>query len=318
MFQLLAALPSSTLQATIIEEKSSTKSYFVGELGTAWQFPSDHLPVGAAVGNIHFAVWNTLNTKYLHWIEKNGQGLRESLILNTNVPLSENSTVTVREDILIDYIMKMLMHPTHPRSVLALQEVGKSLFSELSMRLPDFMHLLPEQVDEQKVEDVFIIDTRIFDILDSEIFEYGFTNNTMTKLTLREKATGLKYCFIQSHVPGGPVNSLPARIKLAEKVMQAYNAENISIVLGDMNRSPDYFLPHFEEAAKKIGLASQQFINIDIPYPTHISTHMEASWIDNIFISNPYPKIETRVAQYGSELFEDLQPTLDLLENIKP
>lgn len=74
MFQVLAALPTSTSQM-ITEEKTSTKSYFVGELGMAWQFPSDHLPIGASIDNIHFALWNTLNTDYLHWIEKNGQGL---------------------------------------------------------------------------------------------------------------------------------------------------------------------------------------------------------------------------------------------------
>ena len=317
MFQVLAALPSSTSQ-NITEEKTSTQSYLVGELGMAWQFPSDHLPIGASVDNIHFALWNTLNTEYLHWIEKNGQGLRDSLILNTNHPLSENSKLTVREDMLIEYILKMLKHPTHPRSVLALQEVGGSLFREMSLRLPDFAHIFPKNADEEKVEDIFIVDTRIFDILDSEISRYTFSNNTIVRLTLREKVTGLKYCFIQSHVPGGPVNSLPARMELAEKVMQAYNAENISIVLGDMNRSPDYFLPQFEEAARKKGLATQPFTNMDIPYPTHIGTHMEASWIDNIFISNPYPHIKSQVAKEGSELFEELQPTLDLLQSLRP
>lgn len=316
MFQVLAALPSSTPQP--IEEKTSTRAYFVGELGKAWQFPSDHLPIGASIDNIHFALWNTLNTEYLHWIEKNGQGLRDSLILNTNVPFSENSILTVREDMVIDSIMKMLQHPTHPRSVLALQEVGECLFKELSLRLPDFMHIFPEKADEQKIEDIFIVDTRIFDILDSEISQYTFSHNTIIRLTLRDKVTGLKYSFIQSHVPGGPVNSLPARIELAEKVMQEFNSENISIVLGDMNRSSDYFFPQFEQAAKKMGLAAQPFITIEIPYPTHISTDREASWIDNIFISNPYPQIESRVAKDGAELFEELQPTLDLLEGLKP
>jgi|LakMenEpi03Aug12_release.lakeMendotaPanAssembly.Ray.scaffolds.fasta_scaffold26755_5 hypothetical protein len=317
MFQILVVWPLNTLQA-ITEEKTSTRSYFVGELGSAWQFPSDHLPIGASVGNIHFALWNTLNTEYLHWIEKNGQGLRDSLILNTHVPLSEKSALTVREDMVIEYIMKMLMHSTHPRSVLALQEVGGPLFRELSLQLPDCMRIIPEHGDEQKIEDIFIVDTRTFDILDFAISGYSFTDNNIVKLTLREKATGLKYCFIQSHVPGGPVNSLPARIEFAEKVMQAYSDDNISIVLGDMNRSSDYFLPQFEDAAKRIGLAAQPFINIDIPYPTHISTDMEASWIDNIFISNPYPQIESHVVKHGSELFEELQPTLDLLESLKP
>lgn len=211
----------------------------------------------------------------------------------------------------IQYIMKMLHHPTHPRSLLALQEVGESLFRELSLRLPDFMEIFPNQ----KNEDLFIVDRRIFDILDSTISEYTFSHNTIASLTLREKATGLKYCFIQSHVPGGPVNSFPASIEFAKKVMQKYNSEHISIVLGDMNRSSDYFLPQFEEAAKEVGLSAQPFAMMETPYPTHINTDMEASWIDNIFISNPYLQIESHPAKGGSELFEELQPTLDLLES---
>lgn len=314
IFQFLVLNP---LQATM-EEKTSTNSYFVGELGNAWQFPSDHLPIGGSVGNVHFALWNTLNTDYLHWIEKNGQGLRDSLILNTNVPLSENSSLTVREDIVIEYILKMVTHPSHPRSVIALQEVGDCVFRELAQRLPDFVQILPERADEQQIEDIFIVDTRLFEILDFEISKYTVADNTIIKLTLQEKATGLKYCFIQSHVPGGPVNSLPARSEFAKKVMQEYRSENISILLGDMNRSPDYFLPHFEQEAHAKGLATQPFTIMDIPYPTHINTHLEASWIDNIFIANPYSQIKSHVAKDGTELFEQLQLTLDLLECLKP
>jgi hypothetical protein len=315
MFQALDVLSASQM---LMEEKTSSKSYYVGELGTAWQFPSDHLPVGASIDNIHFALWNTLNTEYLHWIEKNGQGLRDSLILKANIPLSENSNLTVREDVVLEYIMKMLQHPTHPRSVLALQEVGGCLFRELSLRLPDFMQVFPKNADEQEIEDIFIVDTRIFDILDFELSHYTFAQNTIIRMTLREKATGLSYRFIQSHVPGGPVNSLPARIELAEKVMQEYHDDTISIVLGDMNRSSDYFLPQFELAAIKSGLVAQPFINMDISYPTHVSTHMEAAWIDNIFIANPYSHIDCHAAKDATELLAELQPTFDLLEKLKP
>lgn len=305
LFQIAAPLYSS--------EETSTKSYFVGELGKAWQFPSDHLPVGASVDHIHFAIWNILNTKYLGWIEKNEQGLKDSLIMSANVPISENSPLAVREEMIIDDILEMVNHPIYPRSVIALQEVGDTLFRELASRLPDYMKLLPQDADVQNVQDVFVLDTRVFDVLDYEISKYSFSENTIVKLLLLEKETGLKYCFIQSHVPGGPINSPPARVEFADKVMQEYNDENIMILLGDMNRSPDYFLTQFEQSAKKIGLATQPFVSIEIPYPTHIDTKMRASWIDNIFISNPYPEIESSVTEQGSDFFEDLQPTLDLL-----
>ncbi len=303
--------------ATVTKETTSRQSYFVGELGAEWQFPSDHLPVGASIDNLHFALWNVLNSEYLHWIEKNGQGLKDSLIITSNTPLSENLELTVREDLVVEYIIKMINHPTHPRSVIALQEVGESVFRELLLKLPSFMHIFPVDADEQGVEDIFVVDRRIFEILDSEISKYTFKDNTIVKLTLREKSTGVKYRFIQSHVPGGPVNSLPASIELAEKVMQEFDPENITIILGDMNQTPDYFIPQFEQAAKKLGLPNQPFNVMDIPYPTHIDTERNATWIDNIFIANPYPEVESRISKDSSELFEELQPILDLLERSK-
>lgn len=316
MFHAVAAQAEEMPQGGM-EEKTSTQSYFVGELGAAWQFPSDHLPVGGSIGNIHFALWNTLNTKYLHWVEENEQGLKDSLILQANVPISEDDKLTVREDIVAGYIMKMLQHPTQPRSILAIEEVGQSLYNSLSLRLPDYMQIYPGKADEQKLQDLFIVDTRMFDILDCDISKYSFKENTIVKLLLREKNTGLKYCFIQSHVPGGPANSLPARIEFAGKVMKEYNPENIFIVLGDMNRSADYFLPHFAQAAREMGLETQPFVVMDIPYPTHVDTHLEASWIDNIFIANPYFQIESHPSS-GMELLEDVQPTLELLESLRP
>lgn len=298
--------------------KINTKPYRVGELGAEWQFPSDHLPVGASIDDIHFALWNTLNTKYLHWIEKNEQGLKNSLIMSSNIPLPGNSNLTLREAIVLVFITKMLNHPEHSRSVLALQEMGEGLLKELSRCLPNYMHVIPEDAAKQKIEDIFLVDTRVFDILDSEISKYTFSRNTIMTLRLREKASGLKYCFIQSHVPGGPVNSVPARIEFSNKIMQEYSLDHAIVVLGDMNRSPDFFLSQFEEAAKERGLANQPFVNVEIPYPTHINTHMQASWIDNIFIANPRLQSEIPVANEGFELFDELQPTLDLLKRLRP
>lgn len=69
----------STLHA---EDLSRYNSFPVGELGKEWDFTSDHLPVGLNVDGFHLVFWNVLNKNYLGHIEENGQGLRDSSILN--------------------------------------------------------------------------------------------------------------------------------------------------------------------------------------------------------------------------------------------
>ena len=94
-------LPFSAAAAV---ENASSIVYPVGELGEKWQFPSDHLPIGLTAGNIHVATWNTLNTRYIYHILTNQQGLRDSLIVDANVPLKEGSPLTLRESQIIDQV----------------------------------------------------------------------------------------------------------------------------------------------------------------------------------------------------------------------
>lgn len=297
---------------TAYEEKTSTISYPVGELGEQWVLPSDHLPVGATVGNIHFVMWNILSSHALHYIEDNGQGLRDSFIMAANIPTDDEDGLTLREMVIIDNIMEMIEHPTHPRSVLALEEVTLQVYNKLKKILPSNMAMLP-----YFSQDVFIYDQNVFKLWTWDHLKYANSSkNTITNLFLREKSTGILYCFVQSHVPGGPaVNSLPARVELSEAILGDFNPKAIKIVVGDMNRSPDYFMNNFAETARELDI-EQPFQNLPVPYPTHINTHQEASWIDNIFIYNPYTEIPCQVSEDGSEFFNDLQRTIDLLKHI--
>ena len=117
---LLLVILSFSPIASAISGESISDPYPVGELGDRWQFPSDHLPVGGTVGEIHFACWNILNTKYLNHIVDNGQGLRESFIMTANILASEESSITVRESTVIKDILEMIKHPLRPRSLIAL------------------------------------------------------------------------------------------------------------------------------------------------------------------------------------------------------
>lgn len=306
--------------AVLAEEKTSTWSFPVGELGERWVLPSDHLPVGGTVGNIHFVIWNILSSHALHYIEDNGQGLRDSFIMASNIPADDG--LTLREVVIIDQISEMIEHPTHPRSLIALQETSPTVYHKLKQSLPQNMRILPPLTGDL-YGDVFIFDANIFTYIDHEYQKYKCSRkNTIATLVLKEKATGLVYCFVQSHVPGGPAaNSYPARVELSRAIFDNYTNnytpfKAIIIVMGDMNRSPDYFLENFAAIAKEREM-DQPFKNLWVPYPTHINTHMEASWIDNLFIANPYSTVPCQVAQDASVFFDDLQRTLDLLESFE-
>lgn len=306
------------------DEKTSTRFYPVGELGAQWTLGSDHLPVGGTIGSIHFVMWNILNTDALHHILGNGQGLRDSSIITANIPFQDN--LTLRESVIIDQIFEMIQHRTHPRSLLALQETSENVYKKLQESLPANLQLLPMDVEELKHGDIFIFDKTIFDFIDFKCAQYknkqSKHGNTYMTLTLQEKDTQILYKFVQSHVPGGPdINSLSARIELANAVISDYNAEAISVVLGDMNRSPDYFIKNFESAALEHGLELQPFEIMWPPYATHINTHMEASWIDNILIATPSAFesiVHSEVTSEGSAFFTGLQDVLDLLESLRP
>ncbi len=328
VYILITCLISSFLTAANANdnqnEKTSTRFYPVGELGAQWTLGSDHLPVGGTVGSIHFVLWNILNSDALHHILGNGQGLRDSFIITANIPLYDN--LTLRESVVIDQVFEMIQHSTHPRSLLALQETSENVYKKLQESLPSNLQLLPTDVEELKHGDVFIFDENIFDFIDFKCAHYKSKpskhGNTYMTLTLLEKETRIIYKFVQSHVPGGPdINSIPARIELANAVIGDYNPEAISVILGDMNRSPDYFIKDFEIAALEHGLELQPFEIMWPPYATHINTHMEASWIDNILIAIPsgYESvIHLEVTGEAPAFFKDLQDTFDLLESLRP
>lgn len=293
------------------EEKTSTHSFPVGELGEAWDFPSDHLPIGGTIGNIHFAMWNILDTKALHHIIDNGQGLKDSYIVTANIPYDD--LITVREAKVIENVIEMIQHAKYPRSLIALQETGKEVYRRLQEVLPSNMKLYPVNAEEVGHGDVYIYDTNLFEVLSIDKAYYSIrSHNTMMALKLREKKTGLIYNFMQSHVPGGPIFSNPARKELAEYVKKHFDPHAITILVGDMNRSSDFFIKNFEQVFE-----NQPFTSMDILYPTHINTAKEASWIDNILIAIPEMDLKVEVAESSAELFQSLQSTIDLLNSFR-
>jgi hypothetical protein len=296
--------------------------YFVGEFGERWQFPSDHLPRGATIGHFHIAFWNILNKDYLHHIEKNTQGLRDSSILKDNVPCSgeDSSSLTIREYKIALMVLEMLTHPTHPRSVIALQETHPDVQNLLAQLLPAkwAMATPPEQPLSQ---DIFIYDTQLFDVVGVEAVRYSSDRpKTIFTLTLQEKATGEYYRFIQSHIPGGSANGPEGCRKFAEEALRQFDESRTVILMGDMNQSPDVIDKALAVVAMERGLPFSPYWYMHVKYPSHIDTKMEAAWIDNFFIYAPSKPDTTeiiRATQNPKNLLEAAVPMVKLLSLVK-
>lgn len=290
----------------------SQQPYFVGEIGAAWQFPSDHLPRGASVGNFHIAFWNILNKDYLYHIEENTQGLRDSSIITDNVPADPNDTLTVREMFIGQLIIDMINHPTHPRSLIGLEETHKDVHKYLQQHLPSPWKIAtpPNQPFSQ---DIFLYDSEKFELIDLEAIQYTEKfPKTIFTITLLEKQSNQVFRFLQSHIPGGPVDSAAGCAKFAEEALRQYDPNLTMVLMGDMNQTPDVIQEALEKAAADAGI-SQPFDYLPIAYPSHINTKLKASWIDNFFIYSPDTSIVG--SDQPEELFEDLRPLVQLLND---
>jgi hypothetical protein len=294
--------------------------YFVGQLGERWQFPSDHLPIGASMGHFHIAFWNILNKKYLDYIENNAQGLQKSAIMKDNIPFQSESSLTLREFKTVSIILEMLAHPTHPRSLIALQETHEDVLHSLRDLLPP-QWVIVTPPDQFKSQDIFIYDRDVFEFIGVEAIKYSPESpKTILALTLKERVTGENYRFIQTHIPGGAENGPEACAKFADEAMRQYDESMTIVLMGDMNQSPYVIEKALSIASSKLGHAFSPYWYLCINYPSHIDTQMRAAWIDHFFIYAPArPEVfdVIRPTQNPKNLSEGMVPMVKLLKLLK-
>ena len=89
--------------------------------------------------------------------------------------------------------------------------------------------------------------------------------------------------------------------------------------MGDQNRSPDLFLGDLKDAANRFHLSTHLFKILEVPFPTHINTRKEASWVDNLFIASPTVNSvqSLKVSGVAHEYFKALEIPLKLLEEYR-
>jgi endonuclease/exonuclease/phosphatase family metal-dependent hydrolase len=280
---------------------------YVGELQEKWQFPSDHLPIALSFEGHHFASWNVLDADYMDWvIEKNSQGLSRSLIADEHVYIGD-SKLTIRDRHIADLILEMVSHPTHPRSVLSLQESSKPFLSELRSRLPAHFEILSENNGE-----AMIIDKRYFEVVDAKevsgIFA-DFPNRTLQDITLRRLSDGREMRLVSAHLPGDPTK--PGRLEFAQYLQRTFDPNMTTLAMGDMN-----FNEIQMSDAMRGAFENRSPFSIYSPYPTNISPNIFVSKvIDHFFVYSPNQS--QVIVSDPDQIVADLSSTVALLQGEK-
>jgi len=297
---------------SMLSDLESEASRYVGELGDKWLFPSDHLPVGASVGPLSVTSWNILNTKFLHHIASNDQGLLNSSIIGYDIPFGDESSLTFRENNVVMNIISMVVDDIHfPRNVVAIQECNNSVLDALRKRFPDNIDI-STPFDGGLRDDngeAIIYNSSLFEYIGSNTYVYqAKRGNSIFDVTLRERKSGDIYRIINSHVPGGPY-SIKALDEFGDYLISNYDDKHVMIVMGDLNAS-------YSAIAKVLSVKGidQQYRYVESGYPSHIDTRRNAVTFDHIFVSVGKNSNITYKSKDAYEVLHGLGGIVDLLK----
>ncbi len=250
----------------------------VGELQEKWQFPSDHLPIGMTLENVNFVSWNVLDGDYMSWVlEKDSQGLKRSMIGEEHVYIGD-SKLTVRDRHVVDLIVDMIDHPTHPRTILSLQECSEPFREELRSRIPAHFELIPSHGE------TLLVDRRIFEVVSSKEVTGIFSREpkrTVQDVTLRRVETGQLVRLVNVHLPGDPTH--PGRFEFAQYVAKTFDSAVTTIAMGDTN-----FNELEMQEAMQSAFADHSPFALYSPYCTNIAPFVfDSKAIDHFFVYSP-------------------------------
>lgn len=253
---------------------------YVGELQGKWQFPSDHLPIGMSFDGLHVVSWNVLDDKHMSWvIEKNSQGLSHSMIADEHIYLAD-SKLTVRDQHVVDLVLQMIEHPTHPRSILALQECSQPFIQELRLRLPSRFEII-ENGDKS-----LLLNRNLFEVLSAKVSSGVFANEpdaTVQEVTICRLDNGEGLRLVNVHLPGDPTK--PAPFELARYLENTFDPALATVCMGDMNFNE----LEMSEAMSQAFSQSSPY-SVYSPYCTNISPRsFYSKAIDHFLVYSPNP-----------------------------
>lgn len=282
---------------------------FIGELQERWQFPSDHLPIGMTIDGMNIASWNVLNAAYMDWIDKNTQGLSHSQIRQEHVLVNEEG-LTIRDQHVVNEILSMLNHPTHPKSILSLQECGAPFLKELQKKLPTNFAIIYSDALNAEDQNVVIFnkDKLSYDPAHSEMTTGIFSeqqSRSVMNLIFINTDNQKEIRLINAHLPGDPTK--PAAQEFANFVA-SQASDILTIAGGDMNFNEVIMQDAFEKV-----LAPSMHFQIVAPYCTNAGLDFRSKSIDHFFVISANDE-KARKAK-PEEVLTGLQKTVDLLQS---
>lgn len=278
----------------------------VGELQEKWQFPSDHLPIGMTFENLNFVSWNVLDAKYMNWVtEKNSQGLSRSMIADEHIYL-ENSMLTIRDKHVANLILETILHPTHPKAILSLQECSEPFIEELRSQLPSHFEILLSHGE------AFLINRQLFEVVSHKTVSGIFSNEsyrTVQDVTIRRLDNGQLLRLVNAHLPGDPTK--PGRFEFAGYLAETFDPNLTTLAMGDMNFDELEMADAMQQAFHN----SSPF-SLCSPYCTNISPVLfNSKAIDHFFIYSP--NTSSVVASRPDEIMAGLSDTVALLQPLE-
>ena len=283
------------------------KRVFVGKLAEKWQFPSDHLPVGAEVNGVKIISWNVLNNAYMEWVtEKDSQGLNHSMISDLDVQVQPDGLT--RRDILVTKLVHDMMESS--QGIVALQECGEPFLKKIESELPANWKIA--RSFDAAVEDQDVI------LYNSSALHYRFEQSGVTASAypsepgrpiqhalFERRDTQERMHVVNGHIPGNP--HIPGREEFAKYVMGVASEGYTTVALGDNNFDREEML----DAYRKAGFDD---FELHSPWQTNIDPYTkESKAIDHIFVLGA----SSSRSLAAEEVLEDgqLKETIELLRN---
>jgi len=279
----------------MVDQKISAGTY-VGKLAERWQFPSDHLPIGILIDDLSITSWNVLNSKYMWWVtKKDSQGLQNSMLVDEHVYIGKTK-LTIRDQHIVELILEMINHPTHPRNIIGLQECGVPFLKELSSRLPSRFTVIIHGGNG------VILDKTLFEII-KECEVKIFSNEpkrSLQEILLKEKSTKKTIRLINVHIPGDPTK--PSRFEFTHYLADIFDPEITTIAMGDMN---------FNELEMKEALIQPNDYTVYSAYCTNISPYTFYSKAIDHFIVHSRSLVDLNTPE---QVLKGLEQTVELLQ----
>jgi len=202
-------------------------------LGAKWQFPSDHIPVAAQIGDFTLASFNVLNGKYAYHFEDDKAGLAHSQIIVDNIPLAPGSSWTKRDE----HALALVLSLTSKVNLVVLQECSPLFLEKLKHAITTSHQLLTGPTDKPDNQIACVVNTEQVHL---HLDECNFSKTAYQcrsgysvmdlKIT---SANGLRVQVLHTHVPGDP--NLPGVSEFGQFIKNNSNPEYTLIAIGDMN-----------------------------------------------------------------------------------